>query len=83
MARQSYRNLKGVSRSAYIVRMTHNSIDWDEAMTRYLHGYVQLVLCYVAGIIYPSLLTIFYLVGSLMAIVAIAFGASIFWLEMM
>ena len=64
------------------VKMTARSIDWDESLTRYLHGYIQLVLCYAAGILYPSVLTCCYLFGSLLSLLAIAFGTSIYWLEL-
>jgi len=62
---------------------TQSTIDRNYSLEKYLHGYIQFALCLSAGLLYPSVLTLPYLIGSILCVLAVAFGFSIYWLELM
>lgn len=78
----SLSSITSIKNTPKIVLITEQSLIWDEKMARYLHGYLQFVLCILAGLCYSSISTLIYLTGALLSICAIAFGFSIYWLEL-
>lgn len=78
----SLSSLTSVKNTKKVVRITEKSLIWDERMARYLHGYLQFILCVLAGLFYSSVISLSYLCGALFSICAVAFGFSIHWLEL-
>lgn len=82
--RRYIRRMSTASLKAIDVKiMTQPTVDRNYSLEKYLHGYIQFALCLSAGLLYPSALTLPYLIGSILCVLAVAFGFSIYWLELM